>query len=323
MSVDRDGLISHLIEITGCETDVAHDILEGADWNLSAAVSYLRDEPGGVRPAVNPEPVFEADASPRTQSGPPRRGKSRSPTVVSQIPSRSEGEVDVPGTNAKFRRARARARARAQGGHRWLLVYLTEIPLGRHSVLNSPAVKELIARHFVKLECSLMDPDGEWFSRNYVIPSAPCFTIIDPTTGETTAQREVAMDPPLLCNWLASYIADRRPHRDVPEPAKPAEEAVEVSDGDEDVEDKGNPVSITVEFPGDTATSMKRVRVDIGENERVGILYRKVASLIGRKDGNFKLVLALANVTEMTDRKKTIAEMDCAKALVRVMSKED
>jgi hypothetical protein len=176
-------------------------------------------------------------------------------------------------------------------------VYLTEIPLGRHSVLNCPVVKELIASHFVKFECSLMDSEGEWFSRNYRIPSAPCFTIIDPTTGETTAQREVAMDATLLSGWLACYIADRPPQRDFPVPAKPADHEPEVSEGDEDVEDKGKTLNITVEFPGDAATRMKRVRVEIGEKERVGTLYEKVASLIGRTDDNFKLVLALANLT--------------------------
>jgi hypothetical protein len=297
MSIDHDGLISHLIEITGCETDVARHILEATHWDLSAAFTYLRDDPGDV-----------------VDERPTRGVRLQLPDDEFQVQPGSN--IDVSSTSSKFRSARSRA----ERARRWLLVYLTEVPLGLHSVVNSPVVKDLIATHFVKFECSFFDPEGEWFVQNYGIQSAPCFTIIDPTTGETTAQQEVAMDPTMLYDWLRDYVADRTP---APVPAKEAPEVGSAEKKEEEVENKGKTVNITVEFPGDNATKMRRVRVEIGENERVGTMYKKVASLIGRKDSDFKLVLALANLTEMTDRKKTVAEMDCAKTLVRVMFNED
>jgi hypothetical protein len=74
-----------------------------------------------------------------------------------------------------------------------------------------------------------------------------------------------------------------------------------------------------VAFPEPNSTRFKRVSIEIGENDTVRNLYRKVEALVEKKAGEFKLVMTLGKTVEMTDQARRIGEMGCVGALVRVV----
>jgi hypothetical protein len=309
--VDRDGLISQLIELTGCEADVARDVLEAANWDLSAALPILEKSP-----RTNPPPRPLPDRTkPKPKPKIPTKPKRPTKPPVAPPPE----TLQIPGTNAKFQEARANALER----HHWLFVSIDSTAQGAASVVTATRLRDFFTLNFKLFQCSSADTDGRWFASTYSIPDFPCFTIIEPVTGEVVDQRARRMTVDMLFRWFEEFLAQH------PEKGQSITQQMELCDiessadepaaEEEDTQDAGKPVSIMVAFPETSSTRLKRVRIEIGENEKVRNLYRKVEALLEKKAGEFKLVMTLDKTVEITDQTKRIAEIGCAGALVRVI----
>jgi hypothetical protein len=311
-SIDRDGLISQLIELTGCEADIARDVLEATDWDLSAALPILEKGPR----ASPPHPP----ARPPPESAKVKPKPARKPRPPPKPPAAPPPEtLQIPGTNAKFQDARADARER----HRWLFVSIDSTPQAAGSVVAATRLRDFFTLNFKLFQCSTADTDGRWFASAYSIPDVPCFTIIEPVTGEVVDQRAQRMTVDMLFKWFEAFLVE---HPEKGQSITQQMEFCEIESSadeapaeEEEAEDGGTSVGIMVAFPEPNSTKFKRVRIEIGENEKVRNLYRKVEALIQKKAGDFKLVMTLGKTVEMTDQTKRIAEMGCAGALVRVV----
>jgi hypothetical protein len=123
-------------------------------------------------------------------------------------------------------------------------------------------------------------------------------------------------------SWLDSFL---RAHPEKGSSVFQFQAEFELSSGgraneSDDDSDPGELVSVMLEFPAEKGQAVKRVRVEIGSNEKVKMLYKKAGALIDKRMGEFKLVFhAPGRLVELGDQTEKIGDVKCANCLLRVV----
>lgn len=297
--MDIDSKLSHLMDISGMPMEVARDVLENFNFDLQKAIDFFlqdqieipQEQPVVSTPKISP-PI---KPSQKTRQSPQKE------------------KLVTAGNNDKF----VAARKLAQEKRRWMLIYLSE-KCHLMPTFNSDVVRDYMTLRFEKLALDKEDADGQWFYHNYSVKSVPLFAAIDPETGESKRLYYGEMSPVDLYKWLEQFL------KDFPEKGGPiflADPIVEQSSSSES-ESESEEIEEEQEDPGATLVLMvqfsdgRRTKMEIGENETVKKLYKKVADLRERKPDSFTLALPFG---DMNDQTKKMKELNCNRALVRVV----
>jgi hypothetical protein len=151
------------------------------------------------------------------------------------------------------------------------------------------------------------------------------YCILDPETGEVLDKRvpraKGASDTDDLLKWLDNFLRDHPEKGSIVQLQAELDvsnsEHVEESD---DGSDPGEPVPVMLEFPGEKGQGVKRVKVEVGNNEKVRVLYKKVQSLVNKRPNEFKLAFhATGKLVELADQSQRIEDVKCANCLLRVL----
>lgn len=346
-----DEKLSQFIELTGTTVHVARDILEACQWDIERATNFFygvdppNELPNQTPAAPPPPPPKSPNSNLNTQKAktpsnspssklPPNK-LNLSPHVVHTESQEKPEKLILSGTHEKFNEYRLDA----QDKNRWLLVLLTEKPLVT-TVLKQVDLRDFTNTRYVPLEINREETDGQWFSNTYNAKELPFYAIIDPMTTElldkhegkmTSYQRQLFLKEFLnkhpekgrsiddemtsLYNYtLESSSSEKSSSSDESEknnePEKNEKEEKEEPENKE-AEDPGPIVKIMIQY------SNKRTKIEIGENEKIKVLYKKVGSLLKKNIESFKLVIPYPN-TDLTDLSKTILEMKLKNSMVRV-----
>jgi hypothetical protein len=246
-----------------------------------------------------------------SQTGLPRDDAS---AILSQAGWDFDRAVSLAESAAEPRNFTA-ARLRASAGRRWLLVFYS-----RTEVSPSPLTHLRLRDYQIRFElfsCSSEHPAGRWFGRTYGahLQEPYSYCVVDPETAEVRgkcgAQAASLSEIDQLLNWLENFLTD---HRELGGPLCGFEKS---RPGDERAQER---VTVMFEFCLEKEQKVKRVKAEVGGNVKVKALYAKAASLSNLSPGEFKLVFYERKaLVELADQEKTVAEVNCANCLLRVL----
>lgn len=294
---DHDEMISNFIEFAQCSAEVASDLLAASNWDFNRAIEFF---------------FGSTKEQPKMQPQPPPPMKPKKPMNEERPP---QERLILAGTNERFQEARKMGTDR----NRWLIVFLTEeeLPL---SVLRCDQLRDFMSCRYIPLEISRDKTDGQWFYHTYQIREVPVFCIIDPLTGELLDKRLGPMSNKDLIIWLRQFLFDH-PSKGFPidiEISRLEKDDNETEDEEleetqsEESEDVGQMIGIMLQMPNG-----KRTKIEIGENQSVHALQKKVALLTDKKIDEFKLVLA--PFVELDDPSKQMKDLNAKNSLIRVL----
>lgn len=294
-------LVLQLTEISGVPVDTARDILENVDWDLQRAIDLILQD-------TIPEPAPKITTPKRS---PPVKKVN---TKVIQSPPKEK--LVTAGTNERF----AAMRNQADERNKWMLVVLTK----KHQMMpifRELAVRDYMNMRFVGLDLDMEESDGQWFYHTYSIERVPVFAVIDPVTSECKRMFYGDMTPIELYKWLDQFVKDF-PEKGgqwivledlTPEISSSSSDTSDSDTAEEEVrEEPAVMLTFMVEYPNG-----KRSRLEIGDNEKVKNLYKKIGQVMERNPNTFKLTVVMGS--DLDDQTKVLKELNCNRALIRVI----
>ena len=336
-----DEKLTQFIEFTGCSVNEAREILEQSNWDVTKATNFFFGIDAEDQPNLNPRPPVQPvspsnklkDPSPKITKTTPQIYKQvkSPPHIENKEPKEKPEKLILSGTHEKFNVFRLEAKDK----NRWLLVLLTSKPLIT-SVLKSVELRDFINTRYVPLEISREESDGQWFSNAYDVKNYPFYAIIDPATTELFDKHEGEMTSLERQIFLRDFL-DKHPEKgrsidlevtdlykftldSSSDKSSTNSESDNEENKDDNVTDKENEnndpgpiVKVMIQM-----SNNKRAKIDIGENETIKILYKKVSSLIKKSVESFKLIVPYTTA-EINDISNTISEMKIKKSLVSVV----
>jgi hypothetical protein len=234
-------------------------------------------------------------------------------------------ELQTVGSHDRF----TQARHEASENHQWLVVYYNQNAKCR-SPLDAEELVCFVANYRF-LDCRLQEPDGNWFRFAYAkyIEDPESFCILDPETGEVMANRTFAQSSMELWQWLEHFLMEHPEKRGcldkvsgkVVAPPRPITVSDSSDEGyEEDTYEVGQVVRVMVEFGTGDEGKRKRAKVELKGKQKVGELYTKVSSLIGKASRLFKLAfMVTGKCIELTDHELTLSDVDCGNCLLHVL----
>lgn len=340
-----DEKLTQFVEFTGCSTKVARDILEGCQWDVQKAIDFFF---GADTPNIpsNPTPKSPSHQSPNLNNQKtitkspntipptihpipkpqPNKTYNLSPNIKHNESTDEPEKLILSGTHEKFNEFRLDAKEK----NRWLLVLLTEKPLPI-SILKQVDLRDFTNTRFVPLEINREEVDGQWFTNAYNVKKYPYYAILDPTTTELVGHYEGKMTSTQRHLFLKEFLHNH-PEKGLPieyemtdlynytlgssdQSSSSTSESEEVSNGKDDENENTDPgpiVKVMIQL-----SNGKKTKLEIGENEKIKVLYKKVGSLIKKSIESFKLVVPYP-ITELNDMSKTILDMKLKNSMIRV-----
>jgi hypothetical protein len=318
---DREQKTLQLMEMSGgvLNLETASAILSNCGWDLEQAVTVCFDSESLERPsnasAMGAKEKKKQKSLSARNANP--RGKKAMTAQVCQLPpvptqAPPPEKVIVAGNDDRFKEFRAQAQAK----NRWLFVQVTVVP-PKIPIQQVGRLRDYFNCTFVPLSMTKDEPVGLWFCHFYKVDSWPFYGIIDPLTGELKKRFDEWRNEALLDSLLRKFLIDNS-EKGLPIDLELAQSEItssDLSDQDADIQENdeslGDLVAMMIQLPDG-----KRSKLEIRAKAKVGSLYKKVESLLGKKAAKFKLMLPFAELAKMEE---TIEEAKCKSALIRVV----
>ena len=333
-----DEKLSQFIDFTGCPSETARDILEGCQWDVQKATNFYfgiesNDTPLKTPPKTPPQTtnlLNKKTPSPKPPMSNINKQLNLSPLTIHTEPKEKHDKLILSGSHEKFNEYRLDA----QDKNRWLLILLTNKPLNI-SILKQVDLRDFTNTRYVPLEINREESDGQWFSNAYNVKTFPFYAILDPVTTELLDKHEGEMTSLQRQLFLKEFL-NKHPEKgrsidfemtDLYNYTLGSTSEASSSESDSDVQtgqsqndenkedesiDPGPIVKVMIQLENN-----KRTKIEIGENEKIRSLYKKVASLMKKNMESFKLVVPYPTM-ELTDMSQTIQEAKLKNSMVHV-----
>ncbi|OHT05180.1 hypothetical protein TRFO_27196 [Tritrichomonas foetus] len=326
MDRSHDAIITQFVELTGCSTDVATDILFGCQWDIENAINmYFSNYKFSTQPVTSHNPGIPSLPKKSSADAPLSQQRFFSNNIPPPKKEVEQERLILTGNHEKFNEYRLIANDK----RRWMLILLSKRPLIQ-SILGDSRLRDYTNTRYVPLEISLEESDGQWFKSTFKVFDYPCYAIIDPENMECVQRYEGEMKFQEITQFLKTFLQEH-PEKGLPididmvdmynytlqifTSSSDSSDMDVDDDGASKLEQRSDPgtiISIMVQLP-----NQKRTKIEIGENEKVNSLYKKVASLANIDAGTFKLTIPFP-LTELDDKSKTVGEMKLKNAMIVV-----